>query len=154
MPDSKSSLSPSLPPAWKISLISVSTCSRPPINIPALSSEQVSHPNRHFVTTLLDNLTEGCNIGYTGPQFNHCSRNFHSAYQYPAILDATIAEESKLGRFLGPFDKPPLSSFRSSALGLVPKHDGGWQTICHLSTFHGSSINNHIDPPLPTVFSG
>ena len=146
-PDSKS---PPLLPCLKnfINKYQISTCSRKPINIPALSSELVSHPDRHFVNTLLDNLTEGCNIGYTGPQFNHCSRNLHSAYQHPTILDATIAEECKLGRFLGPFDKPPLPSFCSSGLGLVPKHDGGWRTICHLSAPHSSSINNHIDPEL------
>ena len=147
MPDSKS---PPLPSCLKnfINKYQISTCSRTPINIPALSSELVSHPDRHFVNTLLDNLTEGCNIGYTGPQFNYCSRNLHSAYQHPAILDATIAEECKLGRFLGPFDKPPLPSFRSSGLGLVPKHDGVWRTICHLSAPHDSSINYHIDPEL------
>ena len=138
-------------PAFLVNFINnyqISTCSRTPINIPALSSELVSHPDHHFVNALLDNLNEGCNLGYTRPQFNHCSRNLNSAYQHPAILDATIAEECKLGRFLGPFDKPPLSSFRSSGLGLVPKHDGGWGAICHLSAPHGSSINTHIDSEL------
>ena len=75
MPDSKS---PPLPPCLEnfINKYQISTCSRTPINILALSSELVSHPNCHFVNTLLDNLTEGCNIGYTRPQFNHCSRTF------------------------------------------------------------------------------
>ena len=30
----------------------------------------------------------------------------------------------------------------------MPKHDGGWRTICYLSAPHGSGINNHIDPEL------
>ena len=123
-----------------------STHTRIPVNIPALNSEIVSHPDCHFVNTLIDNLINGYNIGYTGPQFNHCSRNLHSAYQHPTTLDAATAEECRLSRFLGPIDQPPLPTFRSSGLGLVPKHDGGWQTICHLSAPHSSSINDHIDP--------
>ena len=124
----------------------ISTHTRTPVNVPALNSELISYPDRHFVNTLIDNLINGCNIGYTGPQFNHCSRNLHSAYQNPTTLDAVIAEERKLGRFLGPFNQPPLLSFRSSGLGLVPKHDDGWRFICHLSAPHGSSINDYIDP--------
>ena len=124
----------------------ISTHTRTPVNVPALNSELISYPDRHFVNTLIDKLINGCNIGYTGPQFNHCSRNLHSAYQNPTTLDAVIAEERKLGRFLGPFNQPPLLSFRSSGLGLVPKHDGGWRFICHLSAPHGSSINDYIDP--------
>ena len=115
------------------------------MNIPALNSELVSHPDRYFVNTLINSLTNGCNKSYSGPQFNHCTRDLHSAYQHPTTLDATITEECKLGRFLGPFDRPPLPSFHSSGLGLVPKHDSGWQIICHLSAPHGSSINNYID---------
>ena len=148
MPESQSSIIPPLPSCLKnfISKYQLSTHSQTPINIPVLNLELVSHPDCHFVDALLNNLTNGCNIGCTRPQFNHSSQNLHSAYQHPAILDATIAEECKLGRFLGPLDKPPLPSFRSSGLGLVPKHDGGWRTICHLSAPHGFSINSHIYP--------
>ena len=46
----------------------------------------------------------------------------------------------------GPFDQPPVPLLCSSGLGLVPKHDGGWRTICQLSAPNGSSINDHIDP--------
>ena len=69
----------------------ISIHSRTSINIPALNSELVLHPDGHFVNTLIDNLINGCDIGYTGPQFNHRSRNLHSAYQHPTTLDATIA---------------------------------------------------------------
>ena len=32
------------------------------------------------------------------------------------------------------------------SIGLVPKHDGGWHTILHLSAPHGYSINDYINP--------
>jgi len=78
------------------------------------------------VNTLIGNLINGCDAGYTEPQFIHHNKNFHSAYQQPTILDTTSVEESKAGRVLGPFKEPPLPCFCSSDLGLVPKHDGGW----------------------------
>ena len=51
-----------------------------------------------------------------------------------------------MGRILGPFQTPPLPNFRTSGLGLVPKHDGGWRIIYHLSASAGQSVNDFIDP--------
>ena len=51
-----------------------------------------------------------------------------------------------MGHILGPFESPPLPNFRTSGLGLVPKHDGGWRTIYHLSMPPNSSINDIINP--------
>ena len=36
--------------------------------------------------------------------------------------------------------------FISSPLGFVPKPDGSWRKIHHLSFPEGSSVNNHISP--------
>jgi len=49
---------------------------------------------------------------------------------------------------LGPFPAPPLTNFCTSGLGLVPKHDGGWHIIYHLSAPVGFSINDFIDPSM------
>ena len=38
-----------------------------------------------------------------------------------------------------------------SGLGLIPKHDGGWRTIYHLSVLFGNSINDFIDPDAYTL---
>ena len=46
----------------------------------------------------------------------------------------------------GPYPQPPLPNLRCSGLGVIPKKDGGWRVIYHLSAPHGSSINNYIDP--------
>ena len=118
---------------------------RTPIDLHTLQRELKFHPDQAFVQTLLHNLGHGCNIGFNGPQFTHFSNNLPSSFQHPSILDANIATECNLGRMLGPFQIPPLPNFRCSGLGLVPKHDGGWRAIYHLSAPYGSSINDSIN---------
>ena len=116
---------------------------RTPINFRTLQTELALHPDQVFVNQLIHNLQYGCNIGYTGPQFAHCgSSNLPSSFQHPSTLDANINAECDKGRILGPFETPPLPNFRCSGLGLVPKHDGGWRAIYHLSALYGSSIND------------
>ena len=46
------------------------------------------------------------------------------------------------GRVLGPFMKIPMASFRSSRLGAIPKKNGKWRMILHLSAPYGGSIND------------
>ena len=111
-----------------------------------LERELDNYPDRVFVRQLIDNLRRGCTIGYTGPQFTYLAPNLHSASQQPEVIDATLRDECEAGRILGPFDQPPLPNFRTSGLGLVPKHDGGWQIIYHLSAPFAQSINDFIDP--------
>ena len=65
--------------------------------------------------------------------------------------DTIILEECKVGRLLEPFDKPPFACFHFSSLGLIPKHDGGWCTIRHLSAPDRYNINDKIDLDLFTL---
>jgi len=113
-----------------------------------LERELRNFPDKVFVRQLIDNLRHGCSIGYTGPQFTHIADNLQSATQQPEVIDATLKEECEAGRILGPFALPPLPNFRTSGLGLVPKHDGGWRIIYHLSAPANDSINDFIDPEL------
>ena len=124
----------------------ISLISRTPLHASTLINELAAHPGQNFVHELIHNIQHGCSIGYNGPQFAHCSKNLPSAYQQPLILDNALAQECNAGRILGPFDNPPLPDFRCSGLRLVPKHDGGWRTIYHLSAPHGNSINDYIKP--------
>ena len=119
---------------------------RTPINVHHLHQELSSHPDQAFVKQLIHNLQYGCAIGYSGSQFSHCSTNLPSAFQQPSVLDTSLASECSAGRILGPFQSPPLPNLRCSGLGVIPKHDGGWCTIYHLSAPHGTSINDFIDP--------
>ena len=111
-----------------------------------LERELCNYPDKVFVRQLIDSLRQGCKIGYTGPQFTYIALNLQSASQQPEVIDATLRDECEAGRILGPFDQPPLPNFRTSGLGLVPKHDGGWRIIYHLSAPFAQSINDFIDP--------
>jgi len=117
--------------------------SRTPINIYNLHRELLSHPDETYVQALIQH---GCDIGYRGSQFAHVSNNLTSTSQQPDILEANITTECQAGHILGPFDTPLLPNFCCSGLGLVPKHDGGWRAIYHLSAPYGSSINDSISP--------
>jgi len=46
---------------------------------------------------------------------------------------------------LGPFNAPPLTNLRCSSLDIVPKYNGDYQAIYHLSAPLGSSIYDFID---------
>ena len=111
-----------------------------------LERELSNHPNKVFVKQLINDLYYGCFIGYKGPQFSYHAKNLLSAHQQPTVIDAALHKECQLGRILGPFRSPPLPNFRTSGLGLVPKHDGGWRVIYHLSAPPYISINHFIDP--------
>ena len=76
---------------------------------------------------------------------------FNLPFSQPSILDNALVTECSLNRVLGPFDSPPLPNFRCSGLGLVPKQDGGWRTIYHLSAPLGKSINDFINPDTYTL---
>ena len=91
-------------------------------------------------------VCHGCSIGYNEPQFSYLAKNLVSASQQPKVIDSTLAKECELGRILGPFENPSLPKFLTSELGLVPKHDGGWQIIYHLSASPNSSVNHFINP--------
>ena len=115
-----------------------------PIRSFLLECEVSSYPDKIFVRQFIDDLLLGCSIGYTGPQFAHLANNLPSAYQQPSVIDATLEKECEAGRILGTFSNSPLENFRTSGL-VVPKHNGGWRIIYHLSAPDGLSINDFID---------
>ena len=90
-------------------------------------------------------------IGYSRIQFAYTASNLQSAFSQPSVLDDALVTECSLNHVLGPFDSPPLPKFRCSGLGLVPKQDGGWRTIYHLSGPLGKSINDFINPDTYTL---
>lgn len=131
-----------VPAAAPIELHNPSTPLRPL----ELERELASHPDRGFVGQLIHNLVHGCRIGYDGPQFAHIAPHLPSAYAYSTVVDSAIAKECQANRMAGPYPYPPLPNLRCSGLGVVPKKDGSWRLIYHLSAPHGSSINDFIDP--------
>ena len=62
-----------------------------------------------------------------------------------------VGHEIALGRIAGPFRFRPISNFRSSPIGLVPKKTSDLSLITHLSYPPGYSVTDFIDETLRTV---
>ncbi len=88
-------------------------------------------------------LRFGAEIGYKGPQnVLILLENLASAMEDPSIINNKLAKDIQLCRVVsGP---TPIVPFISSPLGLVPKHDGGFRRIHHLSHPKEKSVNDHI----------
>ena len=109
------------------------------------------HPNRQYVDTLLSHITHGFDIGYQGPHLDVRAPNLSSARVHPKAIDDYLHKECSAGRMAGPFPRPPFSPFHCAGLGVVPKQDGTWRVITHLSAPDGLSINDFIDPEAVTL---
>ena len=126
------------PPAYE------SLCT--PLRPLVFERELASHPDHNFVSSIVQGITLGVKIGYTGPQCTLICSNLPSAHLNPQVIEDTLRRECEAGRMAGPFAEPPLPNFRSSGIGLVPaKKGGGWRMIHHLSAPVGGSINDFID---------
>ena len=79
---------------------------RTPLRPLILEWELSNHPDKTFIKQLLSDIRQGCNIGYTGPQFAHTAHNLQSAFSHPLVLDNALAVEYPLNRILGSFDSP------------------------------------------------
>ena len=110
-----------------------------------------NYPCPQFVDALLTQLTTGFDIGYHGAHLDLQAPNLTTASQYPSAIDHYLHSECKQGRMAGPFDEPPFSPFHCSGMGVVPKQDGSWRVITHLSAPEGESINTFIDPEAVTL---
>ena len=91
-------------------------------------------------------------MGFIGERVEQKSKNLTSAFDLKSNISEKINKEINKGRVAGPFEKVPLSNFRSSPIGLVPKKmPGDYRLIHYLSWPQGSSVNDQIDPNIRTV---
>lgn len=95
----------------------------------------------HLPLTLAGILKYGCQIRYQGPLQLVLSKNLKSSMLDPFTIKVKLLDDLKLGRILSTSSDFP---FISSPLGLVPKGDGGFRRIHHLSHPRGSSVNDFI----------
>ena len=109
------------------------------------------HPNHQFTAALLTHLTHGFDKCYQGPHRDLRAYNLHSAYEHSEAIDEYLQHEGKYGRIAGPFQEPPFQPFHCSGMGIIPKQDGAWRVITHLSAPDGLSVNDHIDPEAVTL---
>ena len=83
---------------------------------------------------LLQGFTEGFSIGHEGPtNRNDTSRNLPLRVGSKVQLWNKVMDEVQLGRYAGPFEKPPFTNFIQSPIGLVPKANNKVCLIFHLS---------------------
>ena len=106
--------------------------------------ELTNHPDKAWVSWLLNAIHQGVTIGYDGPQGPMLAKNFTSVYQHEQIITQEIQKECSAGRLLGPFTSLPIENLKCSGVGVVPKKNGKWRMIHHLSAPGGQSINDFI----------
>ena len=105
-----------------------------------------NHPDEAFTSMLINGLTHGFRIGYQGPRTPQSTPNLCSAFQHEHVIDEALKKELAENRNAGPYCSSPFSNLRISGLGVIPKSDGSWRLIYHLSAPIGTSINDFIDP--------
>ncbi|KAE8287571.1 hypothetical protein D5F01_LYC13617 [Larimichthys crocea] len=102
-----------------------------PINIHALSSALINHPDRQFVNYLIQGFTHGFHPGlYVTPDSSFSCHNLQSAISDPDTVDRLLAKEVTETFMIGPFSSPPFPSFRISPIGIATRKTP-YSTINH-----------------------
>ena len=119
---------------------------RPVLNYEALETGLSRHPDRAFVTRLLDYTRHGVPLGYNGPRSPRECPNWPSIERFSSEISRIINNDVKLGRKAGPFQHPPFNTFVGSPMGAFSKRSGKMRLIHDLSWPPGESVNDHISP--------
>lgn len=118
-----------------------------PVNVEVFGSllKETSYPMEE-TNYLIQGFTEGFSIGFEGPRDRVMeSNNLKLRVGTRQDLWDKVVKEVKLGRFAGPYVRPPFTHYVQSPIGLVPKHTPGQtRLIYHLSYPQGESINDYI----------
>ena len=73
------------------------------------------------------------------------ANNLQSDLQHPAVVDEALRKELANNRIPGQYTHMPYPTLCCSGLGVVPKNDGSYRLIYHLSAPVGNGINDYID---------
>jgi len=108
------------------------------------------YPNKTHAKLLIHGFSNcfsnGFRLGHTGPRTYFLGKNLASAELNVKIVLEKLTKEALAGRMAGPFNSPPFANLRISPFGLVPKADGTFRLITHLSypKCNSSSVNANI----------
>lgn len=119
---------------------------RTPIKVACLEKYLRYYPDSKTSLLLLDGFRNGFSLQYSGPRTPFISRNLKSAEMLKIETQSKLNKEITLGRMCGPFKNRPISTLRTSPIGLVNKSDGSFRLIMHLSFPSGCSVNDFVDP--------
>ena len=97
-------------------------------------------------------MTHSFDIGYFGPHTPALANNLPSALKHPAVVDEALCQDSDNNCIAGPYKHMPYPTLRCSGLGVVPKNNGSYRLIYHLSGPVGNSINDYIPGYFLEVF--
>ena len=97
---------------------------RTPLLHSQFGKELAHHPNKAWVSWLLQSICKGVSLGYTGPRGPSTAPNLLSAHMHPAVVTAELQKECAAGRVIGPSPVPPLANLKCSGVGVVPKKNG------------------------------
>lgn len=122
-----------------------------PIKLEPLRKLIANYPFKDIANEILNGFQYGFSLQYSGSRLPRESSNLKSAEQSSTLLYEKLAKEVQLGRVAGPFLNPPFPTLQVSPLGLVPKKDGDFRVIHHLSYPEHRSINDFIDKNLCSV---
>ena len=90
-PNGPTATAPNTPAAVTVPLRNDKPVFSSPKDTCQLQYELSHHPDRDFVSSLLNTLRFGARIGYTGPQKSRVSRNLISASQHPEVVSRNIS---------------------------------------------------------------
>ena len=131
---------------------SIFSLAKTPFNLAVLKKKLQNYPNKKVAEEIATGFEFGFPLHYNGPRMPRESKNLKSASDHPEIVQQKLQSEIQQGRMAGPFPTKPMSTLRTSPIGLVEKKTPGeYPLIHHLSYPEGDSVNDYIDPALCTV---
>ena len=120
------------------------------VNVTRWKESLAAHPDKRFAEWVVWGFEHGFRVGFANGS-HECSpakRNIRSAKQQAGVISRYLQEERSHERVVDP---PPMASnIQVSPFGVIPKphQPGKWRLILDLSSPHGRSVNDGIDPQL------
>ena len=98
-----------------------------------------------------EGLKHGFPLKYSSTRLSFNTKNLRSVYEKPDLVKANIKKEVSLDRVVGPFTFRPFPTLRVSPIEIVPKNDGDFRMIHHLSHPTHYSVSDFITIEFCTV---
>ena len=111
----------------------------------------INYPRKYEAIELIEGLKHGFPLQYSGTRLPFNTKNLRSVYERPDLVKTKIKKELSLGRAAGPFIFRPFPTLRVSPIRIVPKKDGDFRMIHHLSHPTHNSVSDFIASEFCTV---
>ena len=121
-----------------------------PIIIDRLGEYLEGYDDKDYI---INGFKTGFSINFQGEESPLSSNNSASVSSNTEVVHQKVQSELKLGRFAGPFNKPPYENFKCSPLALREKKESGKYRILHNLSFpyDERSVNTNIPRDEATV---